>query len=101
MAAALQRGQAAQLTGVSASGAGGDSAIAAWLRCPPPAGNGRPGTNLKTGTRTGGWSWRNPLITLFANVSYRNNLQLDSKAYVDICRVHGGKYDAGDVTPPS
>jgi hypothetical protein len=59
-----------------------------------------PGTNLKTGTRTGGWSWCNPLITLVASVSYRNNLRLDSKAYVDFCRVHGGKYDAGDVTPP-
>jgi radical SAM superfamily enzyme YgiQ (UPF0313 family) len=45
------------------------------------------------------WRWRNPLITLVGNLSYRGNLRLDSKAYAEFRRVHGDKYGTGEAAP--
>jgi hypothetical protein len=40
------------------------------------------------------WRWRRPFVTLVANLSYRNNLKLDLKAYADFRREHDRRYDS-------
>ena len=39
------------------------------------------------------WQRRHPLITLVGNLSYRNNLQLNSKSYADFKRYSGNRHD--------
>jgi len=39
------------------------------------------------------WQRRRPLISLVSNLSFRNNLRLDCKAYADFKRQHGNGHD--------
>jgi len=46
------------------------------------------------------WGGRQPLISLVANISYRNNLRVSSRAYEIFLRGRGGAADAGPVVKP-
>jgi hypothetical protein len=39
------------------------------------------------------WQRRAPLISFVGNLSYRNNIPVDLKAYADFKRRQGDKYD--------
>jgi hypothetical protein len=41
------------------------------------------------------WGRRQPLISLVSNLSYRNNLRLNYKAYADFKRQQGNRGDSG------
>jgi radical SAM superfamily enzyme YgiQ (UPF0313 family) len=47
------------------------------------------------------WRWRRPFVTVVANFSYRDNLQMDRKAYADFRRKHAHRYDTPNANSPA
>jgi radical SAM superfamily enzyme YgiQ (UPF0313 family) len=47
------------------------------------------------------WQRRKPLISLVGNLSYRNNIRLDCKAYADFKRQHGNRHELPLSSVPS